>query len=128
MSIAKLAPCIIFLIYLYTLRLYMVEPLPAPESDIISGLALGTLFGFLWNVHACFIAVSSERCRWTQCCPHHVSQGNYEDAYLLLKRVLVIDEKVHGQDHAKVGVTLNNQELLLERQVRGVRIFGRKSL
>ena len=50
-------------------------------------------------------------------------QGMYEEAEPLYKRCLVIDERVYGPDHPEVATDLNNWAILLESQVRAVRIF-----
>ena len=45
-------------------------------------------------------------------------QGKYEEAGLLYKRSLAIDENVHGPDHPDVARDLNNWAGLLDTLVR----------
>lgn len=47
-------------------------------------------------------------------CP---TQGKYEEADLLHKRALQIEEKGFGSNHPAVAVTLNNRAYFLEKQV-----------
>ncbi|CAN0308647.1 unnamed protein product, partial [Ectocarpus fasciculatus] len=49
--------------------------------------------------------------------------GKYEEAGLLYKRSLAIDENVHGPDHPDVATGLNNWAGLLKILVRARRCF-----
>lgn len=50
-------------------------------------------------------------------------QGKYEEAEPLYERSLAIREKALGPDHPAVATALNNRALLLEEQVRAIRVF-----
>ncbi|CAB1106731.1 unnamed protein product [Ectocarpus sp. CCAP 1310/34] len=52
------------------------------------------------------------------------AQGNYDEAGKLYERSLAIREKALGPDHPDVAQSLNNWALLLESQVRAIRIPG----
>lgn len=50
-------------------------------------------------------------------------QGNYQQAELLFKRVIVILEAALGGDHPQVATGLGNLAMLLSVHVRAVRIM-----
>ena len=55
--------------------------------------------------------------------PSTVFQGKYDEAEPLYERSQAIDEKVLGPEHPDVAQSLNNRAVLLQNQVRAVRIF-----